>query len=41
MNDHSLQSLEQEQENVPIIKAVQRTTTTLDTFELFELRFDT
>ena len=41
IKDHSLQSLKQDEENAPIVKAVQRTTTTLDTFELFELRFDT
>ena len=41
MNDHSLQSLEQDEENAPIFKAVDRTTTTLDAFELFELRFGT
>ena len=41
MNDHSFQSLEQDEENAPIVNAVQRTTTTLDTFGLFELRFDT
>ena len=41
MNDHSLQSLEQDEENAPIFKAVECTTTTLDAFELFELRFGT
>ena len=41
INDHSLQSFEQDDEHAPIFKAVERTTTTPDAFELFELRFGT